>query len=292
MVNTTLPKETCSVAVIGGGTSGLALAAELMRLQVGKVVVLERESEGGGIPRHCGHYPFGLLEYKRLLLGPDYARRNLKMALDCGVDIRTDTTVTALLPAGAVEVATSQRRYVLKAARVAVCTGVRESSRAQRFISGDRTNGVITTGALQSHVYLQGIRPFSYPVILGSELVSYSAIQTCAHLGIKPIAMLEEQPHTIARSIFQPYLKFKSVSLFTGIQDPRIVGGDTVEAIEFNDANGKFQRIETDGIIVSGRFRPESTLLRESHLEVDANTGGPISDPLKPLRIVGKKLSP
>ncbi len=85
----------------------------------------------------------------------------------------------------------------LQAERVVLCTGVRESSRSQRFIGGDRPLGIVSTGALQSLVYLQDMSPFQRPVILGSELVSFSAIDTCRHLGISPVAMIEENDQVL-----------------------------------------------------------------------------------------------
>ena len=267
---------SCTVAIVGGGTAGLALAAELKRQNIGDVIVLEREAQAGGVPRHCGHYPFGIREYGRLLKGPAYAARNVEAALKAGVDIRTGTTVTALHPNGRLSIATPSGLADLQSDRVVLCTGVREASRAQRFIGGDRPLGVMSTGALQSMVYLQGIRPFSRPVILGSELVSFSAIETCRHLGIRPAAMLEEQDRIIARQVVQPYLTLRGLRLFVGIQAPRIIGSKTVEAIEFTDATGVCQRLETDGVIVSGRFRPEAALLHQSHLDVDPGTGGPV----------------
>ncbi|WP_116600258.1 NAD(P)/FAD-dependent oxidoreductase [Primorskyibacter marinus] len=273
-----ISESSCRVAIVGGGTSGLALAAELKRLNVGSVVVLEREPISGGIPRHCGHYPFGIHEYRRLMKGPEYARKNSDVATKLRAIIRTGTTVTALRPGGTLEITTHAGRELLHADRVVLCTGVRESSRAQRFIGGDRPYGVISTGALQSMAYLQNIRPFRNPVIFGSELVSFSAIQTCSHVGIKPIALVEEEDRVRVRSLLSPYLIAKRVPLHTGIRHPKIVGRETVEALEFTDKNGDHRRIETDGIIISGRFRPEAALLRASHLDVDSGTGGPVVD--------------
>lgn len=266
------------MAIVGGGTAGLALAAELRRLGIDEVVVLEREGEAGGVPRHCGHFPFGVREHGRLLKGPAYARRNVDVALGLGVFLCTATTVTKILPGGHLELTTPDGRAELQAKRVVLCTGVREASRAQRFIGGDRPSGVLTTGALQSLVYLKGRRPFLRPVILGSELVSLSAIGTCRHLGMRPVAMVEEEERIIARPIFRPYLTLCSVLLMTGAATPRIIGADRVEAVEFTDPSRKVVRVETDGVIISGRFRPESALLRVSHLDVDPGTGGPVVD--------------
>ncbi len=273
-----MPPGRCTVAIVGGGPAGLALAAGLRRLGVEQVVVLEREAEAGGVPRHCGHFPFGLREYGRLLKGPAYARRNVDQARSLGASLYTATTVTKLLPGGRLELTTPEGLAEIEAKRVVLSTGVREASRAQRFIGGERPNGVLTTGALQSLVYLKGQRPFSRPIILGSELVSLSAIGTCRHLGIRPVAMVEEEERMIARRIFRPYLTSCGVDLVTGARSPRIIGGDRVEAVEFTDHTNKTVRIEADGVVISGRFRPEAALLRMSHLEVDPGTGGPIID--------------
>jgi cation diffusion facilitator CzcD-associated flavoprotein CzcO len=51
----TANREHVSVVIIGGGPSGLRAAAELSPRVAGHVVVLERESQAGGIPRHCEH---------------------------------------------------------------------------------------------------------------------------------------------------------------------------------------------------------------------------------------------
>jgi len=270
--------ETCRVAIVGGGTSGLALATELKRIGVNDVVVLERDSEAGGVPRHCGHYPFGVRELKRLLKGPEYARALVHRAEAAGVDIRRSTTVTALHPNARLSLSTEDGISGLQADRVVLCTGVRESSRAQRFISGQRPSGVLTTGALQSMVYLNHKRPFRRPVILGSELVSFSAIMTCRHMGIRPVAIIEENDRVTVRQIMRPYPALRGVPIKFNATSIRILGDKNVEAVEYIDAAGNRQVIEADGVIISGKFRPEAALLHASHLKVDPGTGGPSID--------------
>lgn len=271
-------QKTCDVAIVGGGTAGLSLAVALKRHGVADVLVLERETEAGGVPRHCGHYPFGLREYKRLMKGPDYARRNVAAAKAAGVRLLTNTTVTKLHQGGRLSLSTPAGGYDLQARRVVLCTGVREASRAQRFIGGQRPQGVMSTGALQAMVYLAGQRPFRRPVILGSELVSFSAIMTCRHLGIKPVAMIEEGARITVRQIMRPYPILKGVPVILGTHDLRILGEKQVEALSYCDASGARHEIETDGVITSGQFRPESALLRMGHLAVDHASGGPVVD--------------
>ena len=51
--------ENHDVIIIGAGPAGLSTALRLRELGVKDVVVLERESKAGGVPRHCGHFGFG-----------------------------------------------------------------------------------------------------------------------------------------------------------------------------------------------------------------------------------------
>ena len=266
------------VAVIGGGPAGLAAATRLKRRGVASVVVLDREPEVGGIPRHCGHYPFGLREFHRLLRGPDYARRLVEQATAAGVEIRRATTVVSIASGPRLQLSTPQGTAALSAQRVLLATGVRETSRAARFIGGQRPLGVVSTGALQSMVYLGGKRPFEQPVILGTELVSFSAILTCRHAGIRPRAMIEANTRVTARSFTAALPRLLGIPLHLDTTVERIHGRPRVEGVTLRAPDGTTREIETDGVIVSGAFTPEATLLRLGHLALDPGSGGPVID--------------
>lgn len=264
------------VLIIGAGPAGLAAAARLARAGV-RTLVLDRETEPGGIPRHCNHPPYGLREFQRLMRGPAYARRLVAEALAAGAEIRPRTTVTALHPGGRVEVTSAKGPETLSSPVVLLATGVRETSRAARLIGGEKQAGVLSTGALQGIVHLNGQRPFQRPVILGTELVAFSALLTCRHAGIRPIAMLEPGPRITARAPadWLPWAMGVPLRLNTRITD--ILGRSRVERVLIETPTGP-DEIETDGVIVTGGFRPDAPLIRASHLELDQGSGGPVVD--------------
>lgn len=267
------------VVVVGGGPSGLAAARTLRELGVQRVAVIEREPTAGGIPRHCGHPPFGAREFRRVYSGPRYARRLVEWCGSQGVEILTDTTVVAIGDGAQLHLSTPQGERVLRAHRVVLATGTREMSRAGRLIGGDRTRGILSTGALQSLIYLHGMRPFQSPVILGSELVAFSAILTCRKAGIRPRAIIEPNERVTARSFSAGLPALLGIPLLMMHEVDSIVGNGRVEAVNvINRANQTEQCIKADGVVVSGCFTPESTLARMAGVTIDPNTGGPLVD--------------
>jgi thioredoxin reductase len=272
------PPLQCDVAIIGGGPSGLAAATELKNMGVASVVVLEREPQAGGIPRHCGHSPFGMREFKRILSGPRYAERLVARANDARITLCLNTTVVSLSHGGKLQLTTPLGLHEMNATRIIICTGVRETPRAARLISGQRPMGILTTGALQSIVYIQGNQPFKHPVIVGSELVAFSALLSCRHAKIRPLAMLEQNPQISAQWGSQWLARIVGVPVHLNTELLDIQGKQSVTGVMVRDGSGNTRSISCDGIIFSGQFVAESSLMRSSHLEIDAQTGNPIID--------------
>jgi len=162
--------EHHDVVIIGGGPAGLTLAWELAQAGRKDVVVLEREKEAGGIPRHCGHGGFGLYNSWRTHKGPTFARLLRERA--ASLDVRTGTTVLNFTMNGNLRVHSVRGIDEFAAKTVVLATGTRESSRAARLVGGNKIAGVMNTGELQQRVYLNHEKPFDRPVIIGSEWVS------------------------------------------------------------------------------------------------------------------------
>jgi NADPH-dependent 2,4-dienoyl-CoA reductase/sulfur reductase-like enzyme len=161
---------------------------------------------------------------------------------------------------------------------VLIALGARETPRSARLVSGTRPWGVLTTGALQQLVYLGQARPFERAVIVGSELVSFSAILTLRHAGITPVAMIEENPRITARRPGDWIARVAfGVPVWTDTRLVAIHGQRRVEAVEI-ERDGRRERVACDGVVFTGRFVPEASLLAESPIEVDAGTGGPSID--------------
>lgn len=266
--------------VIGGGPAGLAAAVAARSRGIRSVVVFEREEQAGGVPRHCGHPPWGLWEFGRVMTGPKYASTVVKRALSAGVVVKTSTTAIALREGGEVSFTDELGLQTVKAKRVLLATGVREKPRSARLVSGDRPLGVMNTGAFQSLIYLQNMLPFKRPLIVGTELVGLSAIMTARKAGIRPVAMIESAERPTARWPLTMYPGILGIPLLLRTRLIEIVGKQRVERaiISRGESTASVDEIACDGILFTGQFVPESALIVASHLKMNAGSNGPSVD--------------
>ncbi|MFP9230241.1 NAD(P)/FAD-dependent oxidoreductase [Pectobacterium cacticida] len=266
-----------NVIIIGAGPSGLAAAHALLEDGVKNVLLLEREQEAGGVPRHCRHPTFGIQTYFRPMSGHIWAERILKR-VQGKYEIRTSTTVVNIKPGGEIDITSDRGLETLHAKRVIIATGVRETPRHARLISGLRPQGVLTAGAVQQFIYLKKLAPAARPVIVGSELVSFSTIWTLRNAGIKALALIDENTRPTAFRLSLLYAWLMGVKVHLGARITKINGTERVESVEFTTQSGEEHRIACDSIIFTGQFTGEYTLVRKSHLRYEPESGRPFFD--------------
>lgn len=267
------------VAIVGGGPAGLTAAAELAGGL--RVVVLERESAAGGIPRHSDHLGYGVRDMRMVISGPAYARRLVERATAAGADIRTNATVTGWAGDTALEVTSPSGRDRVDARTVVLATGARERPRSARLIPGDRCSGVFTTGQLQGLVHLKGRPVGRRAVVVGAELVSYSAVLTLKHAGCRTALMTTRHPSPESYAVFTaagrtPLL---GVDVATRTRVVRIIGKPRLEAVELADLDtGRRRIVECDTLVLTGDWIPDHELARTAGLTIDGGTLGPLVD--------------
>ena len=245
------------VVIVGSGPSGLTAAAELRRLGVDRVTVLEREQVAGGVPRHTDHVGYGIRDLHRLKRGPAYAAHLIAAAIAAGVEIRCGSTVIDA-DGSCVDLADGTR---LEADAVIVATGVRERPRAARLVPGDRPSGVLTTGAVQQLTAVHRQQVGTRAVIVGAEHVSFSAIWSLRHGGCRTVAMITTLPHT---QTFAPLRWLAAglgrVRVLTGRTVVEIVGRPRVRAVRLDDGT----EITCDTVVFTGDWVPDHELVRRA----------------------------
>ena len=278
-----VPVEHVAVAVVGGGPAGLTTAAALADAGC-QVMVIERERELGGIPRHSDHPGFGMRDLRRFVSGPEYSRRLTDRAVRAGADVRVESHVTGWAGERSLLVTSPRGRRRIDVDAVVVATGARERPRTARMIAGDRPDGVLTTGQLQQLVQLfdrdAGGAVGRRAVVVGSELVSWSAVMTLRHAGCQTVAMTTEydRPEAYAAIGAVGRTAFRVPSL-TRTRVVRIDGRPRVESVTVEHLDsGRRATIACDTVLVTADWIPDHELLRSGGVDLDAGTLGPVVD--------------
>jgi thioredoxin reductase len=272
--------DTADVLIIGAGPAGLTAAATLAPRINGRVLILEREATGGGIPRHSDHPGYGIRDLHRFISGPAYARRLVAGAQAAGAELQTETMVTGWADERTVETTGPTGRRRIGASAIILATGARERPRAARLIAGDRAAGTYTTGQLQNLVYGHHQTPGTRAVIVGAELVSWSAAMTLREAGCKPVLMTSTHPQPESYAAFSiPGRRALGIEVATRTRVTRVIGDGRVAAIEIEHLDTHARRtIDCDTIVFTGDWIPDNELARAARLEIDPGTRGPVVD--------------
>lgn len=274
------------LVVVGGGPAGMAaaLAAKDNGVKEENIIILERAERLGGILEQCIHTGFGLTYFGEELSGPEYADRFVKMVEETKIAVKTDTMVLNLTQNNQV-ICTNKEDglMVINAKAIILAMGCRERPRGALDIAGSRAAGVMTAGAAQKFVNIDGYMPGHKCVILGSGDIGLIMARRMTLEGAKVECVCEVMPYSggLQRNIVQCLEDF-DIPLYLSCTVIQVHGKDRVEGVTIADVDdhmvpipGTERYIACDTVLLSVGLIPENELSNQIGLEMDPVTRGP-----------------
>lgn len=274
------------VAVIGGGPAGLAAAIAAQKEGAGKVLIIERNNEMGGILQQCIHHGFGLHRFKAELTGPEYAQRFIDELKETNIDVMLETMVLEVTKERKIYAVNTEGMHEIYAKAVVLAMGCRERTRGALRIPGSRPAGVYSAGTAQRYVNIDGYMPGKKAVILGSGDIGLIMARRFALEGAEVEAVVEVLPYAagLTRNVVQCLEDF-DIPLYLQSTVVEIHGDERIEAVTVAEVDenwapvpGTERKIECDTLLLSVGLVPENELSSQAGVEIDPITNGPIVD--------------
>lgn len=274
------------LVVVGGGPAGMAaaLAAKDNGVNEENIIILERAERLGGILEQCIHTGFGLTYFGEELSGPEYADRFVKLVNQTKIAVKTDTMVLNLTDDNQVICSNKEDGLmVINAKAIILAMGCRERPRGALDIAGSRAAGVMSAGAAQKFVNIDGYMPGHKCVILGSGDIGLIMARRMTLEGAKVECVCEVMPYSggLQRNIVQCLEDF-NIPLYLSCTVIKVHGKDRVEGVTIANVDdhmlpipGTERFIECDTVLLSVGLIPENELSNQIGLEMDPVTRGP-----------------
>lgn len=281
-----MKKLTYDIAVIGGGPAGLQ-AALTARKGAEKVLLIERDTELGGILQQCIHDGFGIHRFGKRMAGTEYAQTFIDELEQTDIEVLLDTMVLEVTKEKVIYACNNKDGMMeISCKAVILSMGCRERSASQIQLMGYRPAGVLTAGTVQRYINLEGYLPGQKAVILGSGDIGLIMARRMILEGmeVKGVYEVMDSPGGLTRNIVQCLDDFE-IPLHLSSTVTKVHGKKRIEAVTVAklDENRKVipgteETIECDLLVLAVGLIPENELSVGCGIELDPKTRGPVLD--------------
>ena len=269
------------LVIIGSGPSGLVSAMTAVKCGVSPsdVLVLERENELGGTLNQCIHTGF-----MKTLTGTELASNLIKAVKKLGVECRTESCVLSLTNDRILTVISPSEGYQkIQAEAIILATGCREQSRGVLSIGGTRPAGVLSAGAAQKYINIDGYMPGKRTVVIGSTDIAFIIARRLSIEGGRVMTVVEPKSAPIAdKKHIKECLRPFNIPFELSYNVTKIYGKERIEAVDICqvDKKGKpikktKRKIECDSLIYSCGYTPDVDIAIGAGARIKRDTKGP-----------------
>ena len=282
--------------IIGGGSAAMSCAISASKFGVKDILMIEKDSNLGGILNQCIHNGFGLQIFKKECTGPEYAELLKEMMKKYPIDIKLESTVVEVSEDKRVTYINEKEGMVqVKAKSIVLASGCLERNRGMISIPGSRCNNVMSAGTAQRYLNIDGYMVGKKVFILGSGDIGLIMARRMTLEGAHVLGVAELMPYSngLSRNIVQCLEDF-NIPLYLSTTVTNIIGSPKLEKIQLSKVDENLNPIpgseweeEVDCLLLSVGLIPEITLLDKLDVERDSKTKSVIVNESNEMSIPG-----
>lgn len=284
--------QTYDLIVIGGGIAGMSSAIEAKKNGMESVIILDKESELGGMMNQCTDSGFGIEVLGENLTAPEFSQRFIDEVEALGIECRLDTMALELTREKVVTAVNSiEGVFKIRGKVIIVASGCMERARNTLNISGSKFAGIYSAGVAQRITNNEGLLPGKEVVIIGSGSLGLIMARTLTLEGAKVKGIIESLGEVRGNRKFLKEctddfnIPILLRHIVTGLQGTDRIENVTISEVD-NDGRkieGTEQTINCDTLILSVDLIPNDTLLKKAGILLN----GGIATDIKGIYVCG-----
>lgn len=264
--------------VIGAGIAGMTAAIGAAKEGIKKILIIEKESNAGGIINQCIHNGFGKKLIGELVTGPEYVDFVERQLDKCDIEIILNSTVLDITKDKIVTYVNSKDGVKdVTAGTIIFAMGAKEKYSGNVVIPTNGLTGIFTVGEAHRIVNLEGYLPGRRTILIAKDKWAFIvARRLIIEGGNVECIVIEKTFEEIADLEIQNIIDGFDIKIIENSRVTEIEGKTRIEKLTItNLRNQTIEERECDSLLLSVSFLPEISILKKLNINIDRKALGP-----------------
>ena len=264
--------------IIGAGISGMTAAMGAVKAGIKRILIIERESNVGGIINQCIHNGFGEKFLGQQVTGPEYIDFIEKELDKLSIEIILNTTVLDITK-GKVVTYVNSKEGVKDVASCAIifAMGAREQYLGNIVIPTNGLTGIFTVGEAHRIINLDGYLPGRKTIIIAKDKWGFIvARRLIIEGGNVEGVVIEKTFDEINDDEINDIIDGFDIPIIENSRVIEIEGETRIKKVEIMNLNSKvIEKKKCDSLLLSVGFVPENSIIKKLGININSEILGP-----------------
>jgi thioredoxin reductase len=264
--------------IIGAGISGMTAAMGAVKSGIKKILIIERESNVGGIINQCIHNGFGEKFFGQEVTGPEYIDFIEREVHKLSIEIILNTTVLDVTRGKVVTYVNSKEGVKdVNSCAIIFAMGAKEQYLGNIVIPTNGLTGIFTVGEAHRIINLDGYLPGRKTIIIAKDkwgfIVARRLIIEGGNVeGVVIEKTFDEMNDGEINNIIDGF----DIPIIENSRVIEIEGETRIKKVEIMNLNSKvIEKKKCDSLLLSVGFVPENSIIKKLGININSEILGP-----------------